>query len=107
MFVIPDITIISIRVTDIYDLRYILYTIFFHPQLMKINLLVITTLAEHMKKAYIEIASSVGAVALFIILIVIVNTIFSAYAAYGNVAILVVFVVGVGLIGLKLAEISN
>ncbi len=74
---------------------------------MKINLLVITTLSESMKKAYIEIASSVGAVALFIILIVIVNTTFSAYAAYGNVAILLAFVIIVGLIGLKLAEISN
>ena len=74
---------------------------------MKINLLVITTLPESMKKAYIEIASSVGAVAVFIILIVIVNTIFSDYAAYGNVTILLIFVISVGLIGLKLAEIIN
>ena len=73
----------------------------------KINLSVITTLPEYMKKTYIEIASSVGAVALFIILIVIVNTIFSAYSSYGNVAILLVFVIIVGFIGLKLAEISN
>ena len=64
-------------------------------------------LTEFMKKTYIEIASSVGAVAVFIILIVIVNTTFSAYAAYGNVVILLVFVIIVGLIGLKLAEISN
>ena len=96
-----------IRITNIYDLPYILYTIFPHPQLMKINLLVITTLSESMKKEYLEIASSVGAVAVFIILIVIVNTTFSAYAAYGNVVILLIFVIIVGLIGLKLAEISN
>ncbi len=74
---------------------------------MKINLLVITTLPEFMKKEYLEIGSSIGAVAVFIILIVIVNTTFSAYAAFGNVAILLVFVIIVGLIGLKLAEISN
>ena len=60
-----------------------------------------------MKKTYLEICSSIGAVAVFIILIVIVNTVFSAYAGYGNVAILLFFVVSVGLIGLKLAEISN
>lgn len=60
-----------------------------------------------MNKTYVEITSSVGAVAVFIILIVIVNTTFSAYAAYGNVVILLIFVISVGLIGLKLAEISN
>ncbi len=74
---------------------------------MKINLLVITTLSESMNKTYVEIASSVGAVAVFIILMVIVNTTFSAYAAYGNVVILLIYVISVGLIGLKLAEISN
>lgn len=60
-----------------------------------------------MKKAYLEIFSSIGSVAMFIILIVIVNTVFSAFAGYGNVAILIFFVIIVGLIGLKLAEISN
>jgi hypothetical protein len=60
-----------------------------------------------MKKTYLEIVSSIGAIAVFIILIVIVNTEFSAYAGYGNVAILLFFVICVGLMGLKLAEISD
>jgi len=60
-----------------------------------------------MKRTYLEIFSSIGAVAVFIILIVIVNTVFSAYAGYGNVAILLFYVICVGLIGLKLAETSN
>lgn len=63
-----------------------------------------------MKKTYLEIGSSVGAVLAFIILIVIMNDknlSFHNIANFGNVAILLVFVIVIGLIGIKLAELSD
>lgn len=63
-----------------------------------------------MKKTYLEIGSSVGAVLIFIFLIVIMND--KAYslhyfANYGNVAILILFVIIVGFIGIRLADIKD
>ncbi|MBE0523413.1 MAG: hypothetical protein IBX40_03630 [Methanosarcinales archaeon] len=63
-----------------------------------------------MKKTYLEIGSSVGAVLVFIILIVIINDknfSFHNIANFGNVAILVAFVIVIGFIGIKLAELTD
>lgn len=60
-----------------------------------------------MKKTYLEIGSSVGAVIMFIVLIILINKDSPGYAAYGNVLALLAFVIAVGTIGLKLAQMQD
>lgn len=60
-----------------------------------------------MKKMYLEIGSSVGAVLAFIFLIVVINMQLPAYASYGSVALLLLFILTVGFIGIRLAEIKD
>lgn len=60
-----------------------------------------------MKKKYLEIMVSVGAVAIFIILIAAVKLLMPASPGYGYTAALLVFVVIMGFAGLRLAEIPE
>jgi hypothetical protein len=62
-----------------------------------------------MKKTYLEIGSTIGAVLLFIILVIFNNSniVFSAFANYGNAAILLLFIIIVGIIGVKLSNIED
>ncbi len=60
-----------------------------------------------MKKKYIEIMVSVGAVAIFIILIAAVKLLMPSSPGYGYTAALLVFVVIMGIAGLKLAEMPE
>lgn len=60
-----------------------------------------------MKKKYLEIMVSLGAVAVFIILIAGVKLLMPALPGYGYTAALLVFVVIMGLAGLRLAEIPE
>jgi len=60
-----------------------------------------------MMKKYLEIITSVGAVAIFIVLIAGVKLLMPASPGYGYTAALLVFVVIMGFAGLRLAEIPE
>jgi len=60
-----------------------------------------------MKKKYLEIITSVGAVAIFIVLIASVKLLVPSSQGYGYTAALLVFVVIMGFAGLRLAAIPE
>lgn len=60
-----------------------------------------------MNKKSLEIATSVGSVVLFIILIVTSKLILGSSAGFGYAASLLIFIVIMGLVGLKLAEVPE
>lgn len=60
-----------------------------------------------MKKIYLEVISSVGSVAILILLTIMAKIIFPSSPGYGFTAALLIFVIIMGVAGIRLAEIPD